>query len=75
MEPGEILSIAFGVVAGAGLLLIQARRIANDKLPLFGLETLRKASRINIDHYDKCLLWLSGISFILFLVCICIRYA
>ncbi|MHB8809077.1 MAG: hypothetical protein ACYC9M_03560 [Desulfobulbaceae bacterium] len=55
MEPSEILSIAFGVLAGAGLLLIQARKITNDELPLIGLETFKKASRINLDHYDKCL--------------------
>jgi hypothetical protein len=76
VNPSEILSIVFCALAGTGLLLIQVRKIINGELPLFGgIEAFKKASRVDLDHYDKALLWLSGISFILFLICICIRYA
>jgi len=64
----EIITICFGLVSGGCLALIQIRRIIKGELPMFGLGVFRAATKINLDKFDKRMLLISGLCFVIFIV-------
>lgn len=68
MNLTRIITIGFAVICGGCLTSIQIRRIINNELSPFGIQSFKDAARIKIDKIDKRLLLISGISFILFIV-------
>jgi hypothetical protein len=74
MKITEILSILFAVITGGCLASIQLRRVIKHELPLFGINSLIEAGKINLDQFDKRMLKIAAIAFILFIVFTLIHY-
>ena len=74
MEIKKLLIIIFGLVAGICLASIQLRRIFKRELPSFGADAFKKASKIDLDTFDKRMIMVSGISFSLCIICLVAHY-
>jgi hypothetical protein len=55
----------FGVISGVCLASIQFRRIIKGELPLFGPKAFSAASKIELDPYDRIMIFVAGCSFII----------
>ncbi len=64
----EFITIIFAILSGGCLASIQIRRIVKGELPMFGVESFTSAAKINLDKFDKRMLWISGISFVIFII-------
>jgi hypothetical protein len=74
MKITEIIAIMAAIVSGSSLALIQIRRIVNDELSPFGLQSIKDAAKIEIDRLDRLFLVVSGISFLVCIVFAFISY-
>ncbi len=68
MKITEILYILFAVITGGCLASIQLRRVIKRELPLFGINSIIEAGKINLDQFDKRMLKIAAIAFILFII-------
>ena len=64
----EIVAIIFAIISGGCLASIQLRRIVKGELPMFGLKAFKALSEIHLDKFDKCMLLISGICFVIFII-------
>jgi len=68
MNLQEILIIIFLLICGCSLCSIQLRRIIKGEMRVFGLGGFYDAAKIQLDTFDKRMLLISGISFIIFII-------
>jgi hypothetical protein len=68
MKTLELLAILFALISGGSLATIQIRRIIKKELPLFGFGQIMSAAKIDLDKFDKIMVLISGISFVVFIV-------
>jgi len=64
----KILPVIFGLISGGCLASIQIRRIIKGKLPLFGPKAFTASSNIRLDAFDKRMVTVAGVSFIVCIV-------
>jgi hypothetical protein len=74
MKITELLATVCILIAGVCLALVSIRKVFKGDLPLFGLDFLKAAVKIELDTIDKRLLILSAISFILSIIFIVIHF-
>ena len=75
MAISELLALIFGAIAGVCLASIQLKRIVKDDLPWFGLKVFIAANKIKIDAFDKLMIKIATVSFLLFIIFILIHFS
>jgi hypothetical protein len=71
----EMFAIIFAVISGGCLASIQIRRIIKGELSPFGTKAFTSAFQINLDSFDKRMLIISGISFVIFIGLMLLNYS
>jgi hypothetical protein len=68
MKITDIIAIIAVILCGGSLASIQIRKIIKGELFPFGPQAFKDAAKIELDKFDKKMLLLSGISFIVCIV-------
>ena len=64
----EFVTITFAIISGGCLASIQIRRIVKGELPMTGFKTFTSVAEIHLDRFDKRMILISGICFVIFII-------